>query len=138
MSQSTKWAAMCAAGMALAGFGMTSSPAKADPGLVVKPAVIQTTGQTVSVPVQEVGWRGGGWRGGGIGVYRGGWVRPGVGVYVGRPRYYGPAYGGYYGRYRPYRYGYVVPGYGYGYAAPAYGYGYSYPAYGYGGYGYTW
>ena len=132
MSQSTKWAAMCAAGMALAGFGMTSSPAKADPGLVVKPAVIQTTGQTVSVPVHEVGSRGGGRRGGGIAV------RPGVGVYVGRPRYYGPAYGGYYGRYRPYRYGYVVPGYGYGYAAPAYGYGYSYPAYGYGGYGYTW
>ena len=131
MSQTTKWAAMCAAGIALAGFGLNTTQVKADPGLVVRPAVIQTTSPTSTVPVQEVGWRGG-WRGGGIGVYRGGWARPGVGIYVGRPRYVAPRYyGGYYGGYRPNRnYGYAYPGYGYGYATPAYGY--SYPAYGYG------
>lgn len=142
MSQSMKWAAMCAAGMAMAGLGLTSSTAKADPPLVVKPAVVQTTGQPVSVPVQEVGWRSG-WGGG---YYRGGprvgVYGPGVGISVGRPyygpRYYGGNYGGY--GYRPYRYNYgynygYAPAYGYGYSTPAYGYGYSYPAY---GYGYTW
>jgi hypothetical protein len=137
MSQSMKWAAMCAAGMAMAGLGLTSSSAKADQPLVVKPAVVQTTGQSVSVPVQEVGWRygGGGYYRGGprVGVYG-----PGGGVYVGRPYYAPRYYGGYYGGYgyRPYGYNY---GYSTGYA-PAYGYsypayGYSYPAY---GYGYTW
>lgn len=129
MSHTTKWAAMCAAGIALAGLGLQTSPAKADTPLVVRPAVVQTTGTTSTVPVQEVHWRRG-WRGPAVGVYRGGWARPGIGVYVGRPRYYAPRYyGGYNRGYYPYgNYGYAYPGYGY--AAPAYGY--SYPAYGYG------
>lgn len=132
MSRFMKWAAACGLGLSALSFstGISSSAAKADDvRLMVKPAVVQTTTDQVTVPVQQVGWRRGWGPGYGVSVYRG----PGVGVYVGQPRVWGPAYyprrvyGGYYGAY-PY-------GYGYGYAAPGYvypNYGYNYaPAYGY-------